>query len=135
VIKMPPARVLVADDDVLTRHLLRRAVAAHAALELVGEAADGTEALALAHALAPDAVVLDISMPGLDGLAVAARMRPAFPDCAIVLFSAGDAEAQALAVGADCFVAKAAGADAAVRAAVAVLSRRGPGGSRRPASS
>ncbi len=121
---MPPARVLVADDDVLTRRLLRHAVDAEAALELVGEAADGTEALALAHVLAPDVVVLDISMPGLDGLAVAARVRPALPNCAIVVFSASDAEAQALAAGADCFVAKAAGPAAVVHAAAALLSRR-----------
>jgi DNA-binding NarL/FixJ family response regulator len=133
--KASPARVLVADDDVLTRRLLRLAVDRDAALELVGEAADGAEALALAHALVPDVVVLDISMPGLDGLAVAARVRPALPDCAIVMFSASGGEAQALAVGADCFVEKAAGVDAVVRAATAVLSRRGPGGSRRPASS
>src|SRR3954468_16518013 len=106
--KASPARVLVADDDPLTRPLLRLAVDRDAALELVGEAADGTEALALAHALAPDAVVLDISMPGLDGLAVAAKVRPVLPHCVIVLFSAGDGEAQALAAGADCFVAKAA---------------------------
>ena len=135
-IKMPPARVLVADDDVLTRRLLRLAVDAEAALELVGEAADGTEALALAHTLAPDVVVLDISMPGLDGLAVAARVRPALPDCAIVMFSSGDSEAQALAAGADCYVEKAAGPHAAARAAAAAwLSRRDPGASRSPASS
>ena len=62
------ARVLLADDHELVRRLLRRAIGAHPGLEIVGEAADGAEAVELARPLAPDVVVLDLSMPHLDGL-------------------------------------------------------------------
>jgi DNA-binding NarL/FixJ family response regulator len=101
-----PTRVVVADDDPLMRRLLRTLLDADDGLELVGEAADGHAACALAGELRPDVVVLDHAMPGLDGLEAARAIRAALPGCRIVLFSGHDAAALAGAAGADRFVAK-----------------------------
>jgi DNA-binding NarL/FixJ family response regulator len=117
---IPRARVLLADDHALMRRLLRRAISAHPALEFIGEAADGAEAVELARSLAPDVVVLDLAMPELDGLQVAGVLRTDLPDCAILVFSAFDAAraaAAALAAGADRYLEKAAGFQAAAEAA------------------
>ena len=122
------ARVLLADDHSLMRRLLRRAISAHADLEFVGEAADGAQALALARSLVPDVVVLDLAMPELDGLQVASSLRVDLPDCAILVFSAFEAErvaSAALAAGADRYLEKAAGFEAAAQAAAELaVSRR-----------
>lgn len=66
-------RALVVDDEPLARRRLVRMLARVEELEVAGEAADGLEAEAQLRALAPDLVFLDIQMPGLDGLALAAR--------------------------------------------------------------
>jgi DNA-binding NarL/FixJ family response regulator len=68
-------RVLVADDHMIVRTGIRHVVESEADFEVVGEAASGSEALSLALSLAPDVVVLDISMPDQSGLEVAARLR------------------------------------------------------------
>jgi DNA-binding NarL/FixJ family response regulator len=125
---IPRARVLLADDHALMRRLLRRAISAHPALEFVGEAADGAEAVELARSLAPDVVVLDLAMPELDGLQVAGKLRSDLPECAILVFSAFEAArvaAAALAAGADRYLEKAAGFEAAAQAAAELaLTRR-----------
>ncbi|MGK4582039.1 response regulator [Kitasatospora sp. HPMI-4] len=73
--------VLLADDE----HLIRGALAALLALEdditVVAQAASGPEALAMAEAHRPDVAVLDLQMPGLDGIEVAAELRRRLPDC------------------------------------------------------
>jgi DNA-binding NarL/FixJ family response regulator len=120
----PTARVLLADDHELVRRLLRRAISAHPNLELVGEAADGSEALTLARELAPDVVVLDLAMPELDGLQVAGELRSHGARCAILVFSDQDAEQAALAAGADRYLGKAAGFEAAAQAAAELAVRR-----------
>ena len=111
------ARVLLADDHELVRRLLRLAISAHPDLELVGEAADGSEALELARVLAPDVVVLDLAMPELDGLQVAEELRSDVPTCAILVFSDQDAEQAALEAGAHRYLGKAEGFAAAAQAA------------------
>jgi|SRR4051812_44202476 DNA-binding NarL/FixJ family response regulator len=124
----PRARVLLADDHALMRRLLRRAISAHPALEFVGEAADGAEALTLARSLTPDVIVLDLAMPELDGLQVAGELRTDLPDCAILVFSAFEAARAAdaaLAAGADRYLEKTAGFEAAAQAAAELaLTRR-----------
>jgi DNA-binding NarL/FixJ family response regulator len=122
----PTARVLVADDHDLVRRLLRTAIGAHPELEIVGEAADGSQALQLARELTPDVVVLDLSMPELDGFQVAGVLREEAPDCAILVFSDLEAEERALQAGADRFLDKGAGFAAAAQAAaeLAVSARR-----------
>lgn len=70
-LKPPPLRLLLVDDERLARAELRRLLAAHADVEVVGEASNGEEALALQAQLRPDALLLDVQMPEQDGLAVA----------------------------------------------------------------
>lgn len=73
-------RLLIVDDEPPARARLRRLLAAHADVQIVGEAGDAAAALALCTTLAPDALLLDIRMPGTDGLDLAASLpdpRPA----------------------------------------------------------
>ncbi|MCX4549348.1 response regulator transcription factor [Streptomyces sp. NBC_01267] len=76
-----PVRVLLADDE----HLIRGALAALLGLEddlvVVAEAASGPEALAMARAHRPDVAVLDLQMPGADGVSVATALRGELPEC------------------------------------------------------
>ncbi|MFB7905389.1 MULTISPECIES: response regulator [unclassified Kitasatospora] len=77
----PPVRVLLADDE----HLIRGAMAALLSLEedieVVAQAGSGPEALAMARAHRPDVAVLDLQMPGKDGIEVATELRQVLPDC------------------------------------------------------
>jgi DNA-binding NarL/FixJ family response regulator len=89
-------RILVVDDHPLTRDALA-ALLAQGGFEVVGEAADGVEALELASRLQPDLVLLDLSMPGLDGLAVLPRLRGAAPGSEVVVLTASGTEENLLA--------------------------------------
>lgn len=82
--------MLVADDHMIARTGIRHVLESEADFEVVGEAASGTEALALVLELHPDVVVLDISMPGVTGLEVAARLRRSSPDTRILILSMHD---------------------------------------------
>jgi len=66
--KTPPIRVIVADDDPIVRELLRRILHRHAHIQLVAEASDGDEAVALCKATTPDILLLDLLMPRLPGM-------------------------------------------------------------------
>jgi DNA-binding NarL/FixJ family response regulator len=70
-----PIRVLVADDHMIVRTGIRHVLESEPGFEVVGEAANGKEALSLTEKLRPDVVVLDISMPDISGLELAARLR------------------------------------------------------------
>ena len=72
---MGPTRVLVVDDEPLIRRTLKQILAGHQDLQLVGEAANGEEAIAAVARLQPDIVVMDIRMPALDGIAAARQIR------------------------------------------------------------
>ena len=67
-------RILIADDDALVRMGLRAVLDGEGDLEVVGEAEDGREAIAMVEETAPDLVIMDIRMPNLDGLAATARI-------------------------------------------------------------
>jgi len=102
-----PERVLVVDDDALVRRMLTRSLAAEG-FE-VEHVADGGAALAAAEASAPDLVVLDVTMPGLDGLAVCRRLRANGLRGSIIMLTARDAVADRVAgleAGADDYLVK-----------------------------
>jgi len=104
---MSAARVLVVDDDLGVRRMLERSLGAEGFD--VDAAADGGAALAAVERRAPDVVVLDVAMPGLDGLAVARRLRAKGLSVPIILLTARDAVADRVAgleTGADDYVVK-----------------------------
>lgn len=82
--------VLAVDDQEVFRRTARRLLAATPDFRLVGEAASGPEALRLAERLHPDLVLLDIRMPGMDGIETARRLARATPAPAVVLISIGE---------------------------------------------
>ncbi len=105
--------VLIADDSDAYRSGIARAVRAHGELELVAEVDAGDAALAAITALAPDIALLDVRMPGLDGLQVCERLRAGTPTAVtrVVLLSAfmdATVVARAREVGADAYLSKAA---------------------------
>jgi DNA-binding NarL/FixJ family response regulator len=84
-------RILLVDDHPLTRSALAGLLSQHG-LEVVGEAADGEEAIARATELQPDLILLDLSMPGIDGLTALPRLREAAPSCEVVVLTASGTE-------------------------------------------
>jgi DNA-binding NarL/FixJ family response regulator len=80
-------KVLIADDHPLMLAGLRQALAADEGFEVVAEAASGMQALALVGRLAPDVVVLDLEMPGMDGLACLDRIVARFPQTKVIAWS------------------------------------------------
>jgi two-component system LytT family response regulator len=81
-----PLRLLIVDDEPPARSRLKRLLAAHADVQLLGEAADGLQALALTESLRPDALLLDVQMPELGGLDVAASLPDAAQGGPAVVF-------------------------------------------------
>jgi two-component system LytT family response regulator len=74
---MTPIRTLIVDDEKPARRMLRRMIAEDRDCDVIGEAADGVEALDQVQHLAPQLVLLDVQMPGIDGLEMLARLPPA----------------------------------------------------------
>jgi two-component system chemotaxis response regulator CheB len=107
---LKPSRILVADDSTFMRRLLTQALG-DAGFDVVGEAADGDEALALYRELGPDAMTLDLAMPGMDGIGVLRALRGERSSLPVVVVSAfspahGARAVDALAEGAFDLVAK-----------------------------
>lgn len=84
-----PIRVIIVDDHALVREGIRQALSVPG-FDVVGEAGDGPDGLELARRLAPDVVVMDISMPGESGLRTAARLRADVPEARILMLSVYD---------------------------------------------
>ena len=84
---MKTIRVLLADDHTLVLAGIRGLLTKLAGVEVVGEAADGHETLRLAETLRPDIILLDIGMPGLNGLEVAQRLNKLDPNIRVVILS------------------------------------------------
>jgi len=80
-------KVLVADDHAIVRTGLRTLLRAEPSMELVGEASGGYEAIELVEKTSPDVLVLDLSMPDLDGIAVTKKIKPLFPDLKILILT------------------------------------------------
>ncbi len=85
------ARVLIVDDHPLTREALASLLGAHG-FDVCGSASDGEEALVMAERLQPDVVLLDLSMPGLDGLSALPLLRRTAPRCEVVVLTASGTE-------------------------------------------
>jgi DNA-binding NarL/FixJ family response regulator len=104
-------RVVVADDHTLVRQSVLKAVRSEDGVEVVGEAGDGPSTLAAVAEHDPDLLVVDIAMPGLDGLAVAERLRRERPSVKVIFLSMHDDDGslqRAVALGAAGFVSKSA---------------------------
>jgi DNA-binding NarL/FixJ family response regulator len=102
-------RVLVVDDQPIFAQALRALLEANPRIDVVGEADTGAYALELADALEPDVVLVDVLMPGWDGLEITRRLRTDHPRLRVVVVSgvSGSAVARdALAAGADAFLLK-----------------------------
>jgi two-component system response regulator NreC len=80
-------KVLIADDHTIVRTGLRALLQAEASLVLVGEATGGYDALQLVEELKPDILVLDISMPDLDGISVTRQLQTQYPDLKILILT------------------------------------------------
>jgi two-component system, chemotaxis family, protein-glutamate methylesterase/glutaminase len=84
---MNPIRVLIVDDSVIARRLITNALSAHPEIAVVGTAENGALALTKLPHLSPDAVVLDVEMPGMDGIATLKQIRELYPRLPVIMFS------------------------------------------------
>lgn len=107
-------KILLVDDQPAVLDGLRMRLELEPDLTIVGEACDGQEAVALAQALVPDVVVMDVEMPGLDGIEAAKQLRTKIPVLAIVMLSihcGATTQSRAREAGAVAFVEKRAAID------------------------
>ncbi len=119
----PRIRVVVADDHPMFRFGLLAALAGAPEVEAVGEAADGTELLAVVARTNPDVVLTDLAMPRMDGATATARIRAAHPSVAVVVLTMHDddeAVFAAMRAGATGYLLKGAERDDIVRAVLSV---------------
>jgi DNA-binding NarL/FixJ family response regulator len=101
--------LLIVDDNPVVRELVRRLVQADPEMNVVAEAGDGEEAVRLARELSPDVVLMDLSMPRLDGIQATQRIKADRPEAKVVILTVHADEAYrraALASGADGFLSK-----------------------------
>jgi DNA-binding NarL/FixJ family response regulator len=130
-------RIVIADDQALVREGLRMMLGAEPDLEVVGEAASGTEALAQTRSLDPDVIVMDIHMPGLDGIDATARLVQSGSRTRVMMLTTFDLDEyvyRAMKAGASGFLLKDATRDqlaAAVRTVHSGESLLAPGITRR----
>jgi len=106
---MKPVRILLADDHQMMRAGIRALVQGFSGYEVVGETGDGREVLRLAKSLAPDLILMDLSMPGLNGLNATARVVKDHPALRVIVLSMHTSESyvlDALRAGASGYVVK-----------------------------
>lgn len=116
---MQSIRVLLADDHAVVREGLKSLISQQEDMLVVGEASDGRTAHQLAQQLAPDVVVMDVSMPELGGAAATAEIRRDAPGCRVVALTVHEGEGylhQLLQAGASGYVLKRSAAEDLVRA-------------------
>jgi DNA-binding NarL/FixJ family response regulator len=122
---MEPLRVIIADDHPVFRDGLRALLGSTGASEVVGEAATGIEAVSAATELQPDVVVMDLHMPGLNGIEATRQIVAASPHVGVLvltMFEDDDSVFAAMRAGARGYLLKGAGQDEIVRAIHAVAS-------------
>ena len=106
---MKAIRVLIVDDVSKVRQDLRTVLTLAGDIEIVGEAADGLEAIHQAKALQPDVVLLDLEMPVLDGCEAARQIKAICPSCRVIALTVHDykeAQQKAFQAGMDDFIVK-----------------------------
>lgn len=112
-------RVIIADDHLVVRTGLRAMLDAHADLEVVGEAATGTEAIDLAARLRPDVMLMDLRMPHGDGVSATTAIRERQPDIRVLVLTTYDTDAdilRAIEAGATGYLLKDATSEALIHA-------------------
>lgn len=87
---MKSIQILIADDQSLFREGLRTLLEVQPDFNVVGEAADGDEAIHLAGILHPDVILMDVRMPGIDGVAATRRLKVAQPNCRVIILTTFD---------------------------------------------
>jgi two-component system, NarL family, response regulator NreC len=121
---MSPVKVLIVDDHAVVRAGLRMLLGADPELEILGEAGDGTQALRMTRELGPDVVLMDISMPDMNGIEATRRIKESCPDVAVLALTMHEDDQyffEMLAAGASGYVPKRAAPDdltSAIRAVV-----------------
>jgi two-component system response regulator NreC len=116
-------RVVLADDHRMMREGIRALLERQKDIEVVGEAADGREAVRLAAQLSPDVVVMDVSMPLLNGIEATRQIRRDSPDVLVLILTVHESEdyvAQLLVAGASGYIIKRAAGDELINAIRAV---------------
>lgn len=106
---MPPKRLLIVDDVPQVRSELRTLLSLAGDIEIVGEAANGLEAVTQAAVLQPDVVLMDLEMPLMSGYEAAGKIKLQFPNCRVIVLTVNDyAEAveRAAQCGVDAFIVK-----------------------------
>jgi DNA-binding NarL/FixJ family response regulator len=106
---MTPTRIMLVDDQALLRVGFRMLLDAEDDLDVVAEAADGAEAVAVADRVRPDVILMDVRMPGLDGIEATRRITGARPDCKVIVLTTFDLDEYAfggLRAGASGFLLK-----------------------------
>ncbi len=119
-------RVLLADDHAMVRQGLRSILDAYQDISVVGEAADGEEAVELARLLTPDVIVMDVNMPRMDGIEATRRIKSHWPGLVVIGLSVsnrGQVESLLLEAGASCYVSKEAAGDELHGAIMAAVQR------------
>ena len=101
-----PAHLLIVDDHEAIRTSVRMLFSNSDSFEVCGEAQNGLEAIRMVPELSPDVVILDLSMPGMNGFEAAAKIRLIAPSTKIVFFSVHEIPTTARWAGADAFVSK-----------------------------
>ena len=127
--KPSPLRVLIADDHRLFAEALEAILAADERIEVVGQASDGSEAVELARTLSPDVVLMDVSMPVLDGFEATREIRAADEDVRVLILTGSNSRAdvdRSREVGASGYITKDRIASELVAAIVEVTRRRLP---------
>jgi DNA-binding NarL/FixJ family response regulator len=87
---MNTIRVLLADDQILFREALHTLLSVQTGIEVIAEAGTGHEAITLALRHRPQVILMDVQMPGLDGVAAARRLKTELPDCRVILLTTFD---------------------------------------------